>query len=187
MARHSAIHAAAHCCVWGCVLEARRNRTERGRSQDAPVDDARSRADVRTFGIWVSEMFPSELEPIPLLMGSFQSDRGIGNEMVKITGRRAASWPQMDVEGLKEASDALWSKSAGRGAGRERGFSGPLLSPAIPISPPGRQQDWPGGDAKSPETISRTGDSFSNIPSNQRRLRNIPANCPSHGRSVWSE
>jgi hypothetical protein len=57
-----------------------------GRSQDAPVDDARSRADVRTFGIWVSEMFPSELEPIPLLMGSFQSDRGIGNEMVKITG-----------------------------------------------------------------------------------------------------
>jgi hypothetical protein len=65
-------------------------------------------------------MFPSGLEPIPLLMGSFQSDRGIGNEMVKITGspQRAAPWPQTDVEGLKEASDALWSEAAGwvRGA-----------------------------------------------------------------------
>jgi hypothetical protein len=47
-------------------------------------------------------MFPSELEPIPLLMGSFQSDHGIGNEMVKITGSAQRHGPRWMSRGLRK-------------------------------------------------------------------------------------
>ncbi len=54
------------------------------RSQDVPPDDAQCLA--RTLAC--SKFGPQKhsllrLEPIPLLMGSFQSDRAIGSEMVK--------------------------------------------------------------------------------------------------------
>jgi hypothetical protein len=71
-------------------------------------------------------MFPSGLEPIPLLMGSFQSDRGIGNEMVKITGSGQRHRHRWMSKGLGKRP-MRFGRNHRHGCGARHGFSGPLL------------------------------------------------------------
>src|SRR5262249_17394007 len=53
---------------------------------------ARGNWHIRNFGPQKHSLL--QLKTIPLLMGPFQSDRGIGSEMVKITGMEPAPRPR---------------------------------------------------------------------------------------------